>query len=95
MIEKYHGLAGLQHPLCTTMEIGIDCPPGGPRPGELLPEVLMGTGITVGEPTVKFFGFWRWTITEEQREIYNKARETIKNRLTNLYERGHIRYAEW
>lgn len=40
--------------------IELDCGPGSPRPGDLLPEVLEGTGLPVREPVSTFFGNWTW-----------------------------------
>jgi len=76
-----------------TIEIG--CPPGEPRPGDLLPDVLEGTGIPVREPVVKCFGDWEWDYSDIDPEVWKKANPTVELRLVALYNKGHIRYASW
>lgn len=77
--------------------IELDCPPGSPRPGDLLPQVLAGTGVELKpEDTVsRFFGNWTWVIPEEQVKAFEESRELIKERITDLYHRGMIRYGSW
>lgn len=77
--------------------IEIDCAPGGIRPNELLPSVLEGTGIEIDpENTVgRFFGNWTWEVPEEQHELYEQVRDTISERIKNLYNSGRIRYGSW
>ena len=77
--------------------IEIDCAPGNPRPGDLLPQILEGTGITIDpEKTfMRFFGWWGWDVPQEQSEQYLKVRNTIKERITALYNRGTIRAGSW
>ena len=38
----------------------LDCPPGSPRPGDLLPGVLEGTGLEKSpeDTTSRLFGNW-------------------------------------
>ena len=77
-----------------TLEIG--CAPGGTRPGHLLPGVLEGTGVNLDNvESSKSFGDWEWVIPEDQVEKYKAARETIKSRIENLYNKGVIRYGSW
>lgn len=77
--------------------IELDCPPGSPRPSDLLPGVLAETGVTLDpENTVgRFFGNWTWVIPEDQHAAYVAARDTIKGRIQDLYKRGSIRYGSW
>ena len=79
--------------------IELDCPPGRPRPGELINGVLHDTGLVQGdfhEPS-KTFGNWCWTLREDAQkdELYTKARPTIRERIEGLYKRGVIRYGSW
>lgn len=76
-------------------QIDIDCPPGDPRPGDLLPAVLKGTGIPEKEPILTFFGNWSWDYEEVSDEVWVAATPVIKERLTALYHKGWIRYASW
>lgn len=73
----------------------IDCAPGHVRPGDLLPQVLKGTGIVLGEPQSRFFGCWQWVIPPEHVLAYSENRLVIETRLRELYERGAIRFAGW
>ena len=77
--------------------IELDCPPGDPRPGDLLPQVLEGTGVVLDPDKTdgRFFGNWTWTIPEDQEPQFEAARETIKSRIKDLYSRGTIRYGSW
>jgi len=77
--------------------IELDCPPGSLRPGNLLPAVLAGTGVTIDpEKTVgRLFGNWTWEVPADQNEVYEKAIPLIKERITALYNSGSIRYGSW
>lgn len=77
--------------------IALDCAPGYPRPRDLLPGVLKDTGITLNEekPQVMLMGHWEWVIPDAQTAAYEKARDTIKARITCLYHGGLIRYGSW
>lgn len=77
--------------------IELDCPPGNPRPGDLLPSVIKDTGIPEDnrEPVSKLFGNWEWNYDDVPEEIWLKARPTIKKRIERLFKGGIIRYASW
>jgi hypothetical protein len=79
--------------------IELDCPPGYPRPGDLLPRVLEGTGLSPENfhNTGRLFGNWTFELPDGQNknEVYEKARDTIKQRITELYNSGAIRYGSW
>lgn len=77
--------------------IELDCAPGSPRPNELLPSVLEGTGVTIDpdETVSRFFGNWKWQVPDDQVEAYLVARDRVKARVTELYRRGLIRYGSW
>ena len=74
--------------------IELDCPPGTPRPDDLLPAVLEGTGLPVREPISKFFGNFTWDY-EDMREVFIKAKPTLQERIEKLYYEGVIRYGSW
>lgn len=80
-----------------TYTLEIDCPPGLPRPGDLLQHVLEGTGVVLDSSatTSRLFGCWTWNIPEEYESAYLEHRELIKDRLEKLYNEGTIRYASW
>lgn len=79
------------------VSIELDCAPGSPRPGDLLPAVLDGTGIQLdpNKPDSAFFGNWKWVIPAEQHEQYATVKELIRNRIMDLYHLGRIRYGSW
>jgi hypothetical protein len=81
----------------TPYTIEIDCPPGNPRPDELLPGVIKDTGITLDdlENVGRFFGNWTWRVKPEANERYALARKTIADRLKALHASGHTRYSSW
>lgn len=75
--------------------IEIDCAPFTPRPDTLLPNVLKGTGLKLKKPTLMLFGNWEWVIPKAQEKRYQKHKKLIKERITNLYKTGQIRYGSW
>ena len=74
----------------------LDCPPGCPRPGDLLPGVLEGTGLEKDpkDTTMRLFGNWRWDF-ETLPGKHARVKPVLKKRITKLYNAGVIRYASW
>jgi len=79
------------------LSIEMDCPPGAPRPGDLLPDVLAGTGIVIDpeDAVSRSFGNWKWIIPVEFASHYDLHRELIKSRIQRLYKLGRIRYGSY
>lgn len=79
--------------------IELDCPPGNPRPDQLFPGVLEGTGLKVTdfENVGRFFGNWTWALKERKGldKKYLKARSQIQKHVEELYHAGWIRYGSW
>ena len=78
--------------------IDLDCAPGRPRPGDLLPGALHGTPIKasdLGEPVSKFFGNWMWVIPTKLEKVYAKHQKRVQANITDLYNEGAIRYGSW
>ncbi len=75
--------------------IEIDCPPGNPRPTDLYPGVIKGTGLPEREPMSMFFGNFAWDYTDIPEEDWDKAVSIVKERITTLYNEGIIRYGSW
>ena len=75
--------------------IDLDCPPGSPRPGDLIVEVIIGTGLVKKKPSSTFFGNWTWDYSDISPSEWEKAKPVIKERLTVLYNTGVVRYASW
>lgn len=78
-----------------TKTIEIDCPPGNPRPTDLLPFVLEGTGLEVVEPSSSFFGNFTFQFEVESEEAWEKVTEVVAPKLKKLNADGVIRYASW
>lgn len=82
-----------------TYSIELDCPPltGPPRQDELFTRVLKGTGLveTDFDLVLQLFGRWVWNLKGGKEELYEKARPVIKQRITEYYKAGFIRYGEW
>jgi hypothetical protein len=76
-----------------TIELG--CPPGNPRPDDLIESVIEGTGLEVREPVVKFFGDFVWDYNDVDPEEWKKIQPTLEERITKLYNTGVIRYGGW
>lgn len=76
--------------------IELDCPPGYPRPGDLIDGVLQDTGLNPGEPVAKSFGCWTWVFPDvPEDEWKDRIRPIIKPRIEALYHSGVIRYGSW
>jgi hypothetical protein len=86
----------MQEKVKTKMQtIELDCPPGAPRPGDLIAGVIEGTGLDDREPSTKFFGTWTWDYEDVSPEVWEKARPILRERITALYGAGVIRYGSW
>ena len=75
--------------------IELDCPPGHPRPGDLIQGVIEGTGLELRESVGRCFGNWTWDYNDVPQEQWEKAKEILRERITKLYEQGFIRYGSW
>jgi hypothetical protein len=75
--------------------IELDCPPGSPRPGDLISGVIAGTGLPESEPASTFFGNWTWVYDMPRDEWEARIRPIIKPRIIKLHESGVIRYGSW
>jgi hypothetical protein len=74
--------------------IEIDCPPGHPRPGDLIDGVLEGTGLEAGDTVARVFGNWVWAF-EADDASWEAVQAIVAPRLEALYHQGVIRYASW
>ena len=75
--------------------IELDCPPGCPRPGDLIGGVIKGTGLKTKETVSRFFGNWMWDYNDIPEKKWEKIKPVLKERVTNLYNQGLIRYGSW
>ncbi len=79
--------------------IELDCAPGAPRPGDLLPFVLEGTGLEESDfdNTSRFLGNWIWILKTSacKDETFVGAKPMLKERIQDLYNAGAIRYGSW
>jgi hypothetical protein len=75
--------------------IEIDCPPGSPRPGDLIEDVIKGTGLPLRQDVSRLFGMWAWDYNDIDPEVWAKAKPILKERLTKLYDNGICRYCSW
>lgn len=75
--------------------IELDCAPGWPRPGDLLPEVIKDTGLTVREPVGKLFGCWTWDYSDIPSDHWEAIQPTLAERIKQLHRDGTIRYGSW
>ena len=72
-------------------EIHIECPPGEPRPGDLIAELIRQTGLPLRDSVNRFFGHWIWDYSDIGREVWETAVPVIERRMTELYAKGIIR----
>jgi len=75
--------------------IELDCPPGDPRPGDLIDHVIKDTGLLKKESCGRFFGNWTWDYSEVPAEEWKRIQPTLKERIQALYHAGRIRYGSW
>jgi len=75
--------------------IQLDCPPGDPRPGDLIEDALKGTGLELRQGVDRFFGCWTWDYSDVPREEWERTRPVLKKNITELYYRHLIRYGRW
>jgi len=74
--------------------IELDCPPGNPRPNDLIQGVIKGTGLEA-EPASTFFGHSWWGFSQIDCEAWDKIQAITKPRITALYHAGRIRFGSW
>lgn len=75
--------------------IELDCPPGDPRPGDLIDAVIEGTGLPKRDDISRLFGNWGWDYNDIPEEVWKKAKPILEERITKLYHTGIIRYGSW
>lgn len=75
--------------------IELDCPPGSPRPGDLIDGVIEGTGLPKQDPVSMLFGEWVWEYEMSEAEWEEKVKPVIKPRIEALYYSGRIRWGSW
>jgi hypothetical protein len=78
--------------------IELDCAPGTPRPDDLLPGILEGTGLTPDDfvITMKFFGWWRFELKPESDiKLFRQHKPVFEERIKALYKQGAIRAGSW
>lgn len=78
-----------------TKTIELDCPPGHPRPGHLIEDVIKDTGLPSRECAGTFFGNWTWDYSDVSDEVWENAQPILKKRIESLYTKGVIRYGSW
>jgi hypothetical protein len=80
--------------------IDLDCPPGMPRPGDLIWGVIEDLDLdkVAVEPVddvVPFFGNACYRFRMDRKEWEDRVQPIIKARITDLYHAGVIRYGSW
>ena len=84
--ERHPMFAERAHEL--RQEIELDCPPGDPRPNDLIEEVIKDTGLPSRESSGILSGHALWDYSDIAPEIWQKATPTIIQRIRELYRRG-------
>jgi hypothetical protein len=79
--------------------IEIDCPPGDPRPCDLIYGVIDGSGLVVDDfdTAPPFYGHQTWILKacpiREQK--FKSSKPVFKERLLELYNKGLVRCCSW
>jgi hypothetical protein len=79
----------------STQTIELDCPPGYPRPSDLIAEVIEGTGLELRDTVGRFFGNFTWDYNDVDPAEWARIQPTLKERITALFNSGVIRYGSW
>jgi hypothetical protein len=74
--------------------IQLDCPPGSPRPGDLIDFVLERTGLKSYKVT-PLFGEASWVFPKTTCEEWDKIQKITQPKVESLYHSGTIRYGSW
>jgi hypothetical protein len=75
--------------------IELDCPPGHPRPGDLIGSIIEGTSLPLREAAGAFFGNWTWDYRDIDSEVWKKAKPILRERISKLHDNNIIRYGSW
>jgi hypothetical protein len=76
--------------------IDLDCPPGAPRPCQLIAGVIEGTGLELpAEHPTPFFGAAEYSFDVPREKWEAEIQPIIKPRIEALYHSGQIRYGSW
>lgn len=75
--------------------IELDCPPGNPRPWDLINDVIAGTGLPEQGNNGAFFGASIWMFDDITCDEWDKIQKVIAPRIESLYYNGTIRYGSW
>jgi len=77
--------------------IELDCAPGATRPGTLFPGVIEGTNLTTEDFRISgtVFGKWTFVVNKDKDELFENSKEVFKERVSDLYNSGRIRYGSW
>lgn len=75
--------------------IVIDCAPFTARPDTYMSKICIEADIPMVEAGLKFFGVWCFDYSNLNDEDWLKLRGVAKNRLSDYYAKGLIRYGNW
>ena len=80
-----------------TNTIELDAAPGATRPGTLFHGVIEGTELTTEDFRISgtVFGNWTFVVSKDKDELFENSKEVLKERVSDLYNSGRIRYGSW
>ena len=76
-------------------EIILDCPPGEPRPGDLIEGVIEGTELECRNTVLRCYGMWVWDYSDIPSEHWKKIEPVLGKRINDLYYARIIRGGKW
>jgi hypothetical protein len=77
-------------------EIHLECPPGEPRPGDLIANLIANTGLPIRKDSGgRLYGHWSWNYSTVAPEVWEAARSIVLERMSELYEAGTVRAASF
>lgn len=75
--------------------IELDCPPGDPRPGDLIEGVIEGLELPWPKEPNRSFGNWKWEWPEVDWKRWREIQPVLRKRILKLHKQGTIRYGSW
>jgi len=88
---KGYSELGTAWPDPSKQEIHLECPPGDPRPGDLIADLIKDTGLPIRPDISRVFGHWTWDYSDIPQDVWQRATPIVIRRMEELYDRGVIR----
>ena len=58
--------------------------------GEVVKDIIAGTGFVVPEPEIRIFASWRFKFCDVAPDVWERIRPVIYERIANLHDKGKV-----